>query len=511
MGSSGGIDQAIDRAITPIATSISEIVFYSVTVGGTEVPLVVAWLVAGALFTTFYFGFINIRGLGHALRLVRGLYDKPGQPGEVSHFQALTAALSGTVGIGNIANVAVAISIGGPGVTFWMILAGFLAMSLKLAECTLGVKYRRENPDGSVSGGPMYYLRRGFADLGWVRTGKVMGGFYAATMVVTCLGSANMFQSNQAYAQFVQVTGGTAGSWFADKGWLFGIVMAACVGAVTIGGIKSIGRFTEKVVPFMALLYVGAALVVIAMNFDALPFAVKAIITGAFTPQGVTGGAIGVAVMGFQRAVFSNEAGVGSAAIAHSAVRTSEPMSEGLVALLEPLIDTVIICTITALVITTTLYHHPELSQVDGGIRMTSTAFASRISWAPYLVTVAALLFAFSTIVTWSYYGLKGWTYLLGEGRRTTISFMAIYCGFVALGSTIQLRNVLAFSDAMMFLACAPNVLGIYLLAPTIKRELKSYFRRVAAAEGTRPTPAAARAGQTQSTPTTPARSKATD
>lgn len=482
-GNTPGIDQIINDAVQPLTNLISSIIFFTVPVFGAQLPLVVLWLIGGALFFTLYLGFINFRGFKHALRLIRGDYANPAHRGEVSHFQALATAVSGTVGIGNIGGVAVAISIGGPGATFWMIIAGLLGMSTKFIECTLSTKYRRYNPDGSVSGGPMYYLEKGLAERGYPSFGKIMGRFYALGIVIACLGIGNMFQSNQAFVQFVNVTGSTNHSWFADKGWLFGLVMALIVASVIIGGIKSIARVTGKVVPFMAIFYCLSALAIIGFNYEAVPFAIKAIVSGAFSAEGIGGGAIGVMIIGFQRAVFSNEAGIGSAAIAHSAVRTNEPVTEGFVSLLEPFLDTVVICTITALVIVTTLYYEPGFTQGLGGIEMTSSAFERNVSWSPYCIAIAGILFAFSTIISWSYYGLKGWTYLVGEGRLADMGFKFVFCVFVMLGCMIQLRAVLDFSDAMVFLICVPNILGLYLLAPVVKRELASYRQRIITGE----------------------------
>ncbi|MCZ6831295.1 MAG: amino acid carrier protein [Gammaproteobacteria bacterium] len=478
-----GIDEFVNAAIQPLTVVISSVIFFKVPLFGAQLPLVVVWLVAGAVFFTFYLGFINIRGFKHALHLTRGDYANPEDHGEVSHFQALCTAVSGTVGIGNIGGVAIAISIGGPGAAFWMITAGLLGMSTKFIECTLGTKYRRENPDGSVSGGPMYYLEKGLAERGLPGFGKAMGRFYALGIVVGCMGIGNMFQSNQAYVQFVNVTGGPENSWFADKGWLFGLVLALVVAAVILGGIKSIVRVTEKIVPFMAVFYCTCGLVILSMNYAALPFAFNAIITGAFSPDGVAGGALGVLILGFQRAVFSNEAGIGSASIAHSAVRTNEPVTEGYVSLLEPFIDTIVISSITALVIITTFYYEPNFTQGLGGIDMTSHAFERNISWSPYAIALAGILFAFSTMISWSYYGLKGWTYLVGEGRLADLSFKFVFCIFVALGCILQLSAVLEFSDALVFVICVPNILGLYILAPVLKRELESYRARLARGE----------------------------
>ena len=478
-----GIDEFINNAVAPLTSLVSAVIFFSVPIFGAEMPLVVLWLIGGAVFFTIYFGFINFRGFKHAIHLVRGDYSNPAHPGEVSHFQALSTAVSGTVGIGNIGGVAVAISIGGPGATLWLIAAGVLGMSTKFVECALGTWYRRENPDGSVSGGPMYYLERGLRERGIPRIGKFMAKFYAVGIVIGCMGIGNMFQSNQAYVQFVNVTGGIDNSWFSDKGWLFGLVIAGVVAAVVIGGIKSIARVTEKVVPFMAIFYVICALVIIGMNYEALPFAFGAIMDGAIHPQAVKGGALGVMIIGFQRAVFSNEAGIGSAAIAHSAVRTNEPVTEGFVALLEPFIDTVVICTLTALVIVTTLYYDPTFTQGLGGIEMTSHAFERNISWSPYTIAIAGILFAFSTMIAWSYYGLKGWTYLVGESRSADIGFKSVFCLFVVLGCSIQLSAVLDFSDALVFVICVPNILGLYILAPVLMRHLNAYRSKLASGE----------------------------
>lgn len=470
-----GIDDFINQSVQPLTSFVSSIIFFTVPLFGVDVPLVVMWLIVAAVYFTVYFRFINFRGFGHALRLIRGDFSDDKDPGEVTHFQALATAVSGTVGIGNIGGVAVAISVGGPGATLWMIIAGLLGMSTKFIECTLGTLYRHINEDGSVSGGPMYYLERGFADRKMPGVGRFIGRFYALGIVIGCLGIGNMFQSNQAFVQFVNVTGGSELSWFADKGWLFGAVLASLVGLVILGGIKSIARVTSKIVPFMAVLYCSSALVIIAMNYEGIPFAVNAIIDGAFNADGIAGGAIGVMIIGFQRAVFSNEAGIGSAPIAHSAVQTRQPVTEGYVSLLEPFIDTVVICTLTAMVIVTTFYYEPGFNEGLGGIEMTSAAFERNISWSPFLIAIAGMLFAFSTMIAWAYYGLKGWTYLVGEGHWASGGFKLVFCLFVALGCSIQLDAILDFSDALIFLICVPNIIGLYMLAPVVRRELKRY------------------------------------
>lgn len=485
-----GIDETINEAFQPVARAMVEFVFFSVPIGESELPLIVVWLVAGAVYFTVYLRLINVRGFVHAVRIVAGKEDvAPKAPGEVSHFQALTTAVSGTVGVGNIAHVAVAISIGGPGATFWLIVAGFLGMASKFVECTLGVKYRQMNADGSVSGGPMFYLDKGLAERRLPKLGKAMAWYYAVCLMLACLGAGCMFQANQAYVQFVNVTGGEA-SFFAQRGWLFGSAVAVLTALVIIGGIKSIARVTSRLVPFMALLYVGTALVVIGANYDGIPRAVYLIVENAFSPEGVAGGWIAVLILGFRRAAFSNEAGIGSSAIAHSAVRTAEPVTQGFVAMLEPFIDTVVICTITALVITLTVYDPGMVN--DGainGVELTSGAFASVIPWFPYLLAVVVMLFAYSTMISWSYYGLEGFIYIFGAKRWAKATFNTIFCVFVVIGCTTQLDAVLDFSDSMIFAMALANVLGLYLLAPVVKRELESYWGRLRGREGGTPEP----------------------
>jgi len=458
----------------PVADTVSSVVFYAVPMLGTELPLIVLWLILGGVVFTLHLRFINLRGFGHALALVGGRHARDGDPGEISQFQALTTAVSGTVGIGNIAGVAVAISAGGPGATFWLIVAGLLGMSTKFAECTLGVLFREQHPDGSVSGGPMYYLQQGLAQRGLPRIGRALGIFYACAMVFGCLGIGNMFQSNQAAAILIDVTGGRE-SFFADRAWLIGVLLALAVALVIVGGIRSIAATTARLVPGMALLYLVSGAVVLALNAAALPGAVVKIWTGAFTPEGLSGGVLGVMILGFRRAVFSNEAGLGSAAIAHSTARTARPVSEGHVALLEPFIDTVVICTMTSLVIVTTVYD-PSLSAAGlSGIELTTRAFASTLAWSPIPLSIAAILFAFSTMIAWSYYGLKAFTYLAGHGRRTELAFKLFFLVFVVLGSTIELEAVVDLSDALVFVVAIPNLLGLYLLAPRVRRELQAY------------------------------------
>jgi AGCS family alanine or glycine:cation symporter len=471
-----GIDERINIAIKPYADAVAGFVFSSFPVAGVQIPFVLVWLIVAATIFTFYFKFINLRAFKHGFELVRGDYHDPEAAGEVTHFQALATALSGTVGLGNIAGVAVAVSLGGPGATFWMILAGFLGMSSKFTECTLGVKYRDELPDGTVSGGPMYYLTKGLAEkgAGFAKFGKVLAVLFAIFCVGGSFGGGNMFQANQSFAQLVNVTGGDA-SWLADKGWLFGLVVAILVGLVIMGGIKGIARVTSKIVPFMAVIYVTAGLVIIFMNYSLIPSALLAIFDGAFTAEGISGGVIGVLFQGFKRAAFSNEAGVGSAAIAHSAVQTNRPVTEGFVALYEPFVDTVVVCTITALVIIITGTWDPSVDP-SAGVQLTSSAFESAFSWFPWVLTMAVILFAFSTMISWSYYGLKAFTFLFGDNRYTDTTYKLLFLFFVIVGSSMQLGAVIDFSDAMIFAMAFPNLLGCYFLLPVVKKELNEYW-----------------------------------
>lgn len=452
--------------------------------GSLGIPFIVIWLLFGAIFFTLKMGFINFRGFFHAIQVARGTYDNPDDPGEVTHFQALTAALSGTVGLGNIAGVALAISIGGAGATFWMILAGLFGMSSKFVECTLGVHYRKIDANGVVSGGPMYYLTRGLEEKGMPGLGKALAVIFAILCIGGSFGAGNMFQVNQSAVQLVTtlapLTGGED-SILNGRPWIIGALYAVFVGLVIVGGIRSITKVTEKLVPLMAFVYLSGAVVVIALNIGEVPSAFAEIVMGAFSTEGIAGGFVGVLVQGLRRATFSNEAGVGSAAIAHSAVKTTEPVSEGMVALLEPFIDTVVICTITALVIIVTDRHLANTG-VDG-ITLTSSAFASVISWFPYLLTVAVALFAFSTSITWFYYGQKAFLFLVGDNQLADTLFKAIYLLVLIIGSSMTLTAVMDFADATLLAMAIPNMIGLYILAPKVKGMLDSYRARVKSGE----------------------------
>jgi len=483
------LDAKVNAAFASVTGPFVSLVFAPIP--GTSFPWIVMWLVIAATIFTIYFGFVQFRYFKHSISIVKGDYSDPKDAGEVSHFQALTTALSGTVGLGNIAGVAVAVGIGGPGATFWMIMAGLMGMASKFTECTLGVKYRNEYADGTVSGGPMYYISKGFKELG-LPGGRFLAALFAIFCIMGAFGGGNMFQANQAHAQISGIVGDY-------PGWITGIIFAGIVFAVIVGGIKSIAQVTEKVVPFMAALYVGAAVIILIVNFDKIGWAFGQIFEGAFTGLGIAGGFVGALIQGFKRAAFSNEAGVGSAAIAHSAVKTKEPITEGFVSLLEPFIDTVVICTMTALVITisgqlivdpaTGLFVLNEagsaIQTVDGntGVSLTSAAFGNSISWFPFILAIAVVLFAFSTMISWSYYGLKSWTYLFGEGKTSELVFKVIFCIFIVIGAAASLGPVIDFSDAAIFAMAVVNILALYFLMGLVKKELNSYNARLKSGE----------------------------
>ncbi len=471
------IDQKISALFDPAANAVSFVIFYPIfTIKGVEVPFILLWLITAAVAFTIYLKFINIRGFGTALDIVKGKYTHEGDPGEVTHFQALSAALSGTVGLGNIAGVAVAVATGGPGATFWMALFGLFSMSSKFVECALGVKFRDVHADGSVSGGPMYYLKKGLAEKGMGRFGGFLAMFFSIMAIGASFGGGNMFQVNQAAQQFVNITGGS-GSFFGQNTWVFGLIMAVLVAVVIIGGIKSIAQVTEKIVPFMCGLYVISAIVVIVVNIEHVPAAFATIVNGALNGEALGGGLIGTLITGMRRATFSNEAGVGSASIAHSAVKTSEPVTEGFVASLEPFVDTVVVCTMTALVIVISGVY--EDKTIADGIALTSSAFATVIDWFPYLLSVAVILFAFSTMISWSYYGLKAWTYAVGESNLTITIYKVIFCVFIVIGASASLTGVINFSDGMLFAMSLPNLIGCYILAPLVKKDMISFRTRI--------------------------------
>jgi alanine or glycine:cation symporter, AGCS family len=469
---SAGIATVIGDFFSAVGVVFAGYVFATVEIFGTDIELIVIWLALPMLIFTAYFGFISLRPKSYrqALKIVKGHYRDDSAPGQVSQFQALTTALSGTVGLGNIGGVAIAISMGGPGALFWMIIIGFAAMSLKFAECTLGVKYREVHADGSVSGGPMYYLRNGLAARGLPKLGAVLAGTYALFAMPSIV---QFVQVNQAFSQFSAVTGYT-------NGLVFGIVLATATGAVIFGGITTVGKVTSKLVPIMGGLYVGTALIIILAHFTDIPAAIYVIITDAFASDSLAGGIVGSIIVGMRRAVYSTEAGLGSATIAHSAAKTHEPISQGMLALMEPFIDVIIIATMTALVIVITGAY--ELEGLND-IQMTSAAFGSVISWFPWVLAVAVILFAFSTIISWGYYLEKIWTFVLGESRIIVIGYRILFVVLIVPGAVMTVDQVIDFMDAVFFLMAVPNIVGLYILAPELKRDLKAYFARIESGE----------------------------
>lgn len=485
---------SVKEALNVLSAYITSFVFFpiSIQVGGmaqaVQLPIVVALLIGIALYFTFYFGFPNIKYLPLAARVLSGKYDNApdkaaakasGGDGEVSAFQALTTALSATVGLGNIAGVAIAISNGGPGATFWMMLAGFLGMSSKFVECTLGVKYREIDVNGKVSGGPMYYLKKGLATKKLGRLGGVFAWIYALVMIFAAITAGGMFQVNQATMQVIPIIANTMGIESQSIGLVFGIFMATMVGIVIIGGIKRIGKVAEKIVPTMVGIYILAALVILVLHFSSIDDAFVLIFKEAFNPSAVGGGVMGALVVGFTRGAFSNEAGLGSASFAHSTVKTQYPASEGMVALLEPFIDTIVVCTISALIIIIT----GTDCTVGSGIACTSAAFESVLPNFSLVLGLAAVLFAFSTMLAWSYYGLQAWNYLFKGNKNAGLIFQIIFCVAIVIGAIASLTAVVNIGTAMMFALVVPNMIGLLFLTPVVKEEVKRYVEAIRTGE----------------------------
>lgn len=475
------IEQQVDGLLEGPVTWFSNIIFFPITIGEVSFPFVVLWLIVAASVFTVYMGFIQFRGFGVALEAVRGKFSTKTDPGEISHFQALSSAVSGTVGLGNIAGVGLAVAMGGPGATFWMICAGLLGMASKFTECTLGVKFREIDENGVVHGGPFKYLPIAFKVFS-KPVAKVLTGVFAIAIMLFGVAGGGMFQSNQALAQVVNVTGGEESFFAGGVGSvIFGLVLIVLVGLIIIGGMKSIGRVTDKLVPTMAILYVASCLIVILGNIGHVPAAIGEIIGGAFSPQGVAGGVIGCMVIGFQRAAFSNEAGIGSSPIVHATVKTRRPVSEGFVAMLEPFLDTVVVCSMTALtIIIANAPSYGEAQAVAGegwdGVTLVSDAFATITPWWPILLTVAVILFAFSTLITWAYYGEKAWQYLFGRATATGWIYKIILFVFIMIGCLATFTQVVNFSDAALFACAFINMLGLYIMMPVVKREMKAFL-----------------------------------
>ncbi len=459
---------------------LAAVFFYDVMPGSADMPFIVAWLIVGAVFLTVRMSFINLRMFRHAYHILRGKYAVPGTEGEVSSFQALTTALSATVGLGNIAGVAIAIMIGGPGATFWMIVAGFLGMTSKFTEATLAQMYREVRPDGHIMGGAMEYLSRGLAEKGWAQTGKVLAIIFSILTIGGSLGAGNAFQVSQSLtAVKLQIP------ILVEQPWIYGVVMGALVAVVIIGGIRRIAHTAEAIVPAMVTIYVLACIWIILSNVTMIPDAVVKIITEAFTPAAGMGGLIGVLVQGFKRAAFSSEAGIGSAAIVHATAKVAYPVRQGIVALMEPFIDTIVICSMTALVIIITgVYNSPETTELVAnreGAALTAVAFGSSVSWFPIILSVSVVLFAYSTMISWSYYGERCWTYMFGES--STMAYRIIFIIFVVLGSVTSASNILDFSDLLILGMALPNFIGLYVLHGKVRQALSSYLLKLKSGE----------------------------
>jgi AGCS family alanine or glycine:cation symporter len=480
----GTVDSIFGKLVVGPMETILFFDFGTKSLVGTSVPFVVLWLLFGGLFLTIKMGFVNFRGFWHGIQLVSGKFDDPNEPGEVSHFQALSSALSGTVGLGNIAGVAVAVGVGGAGATFWMILCGLLGMTSKFSECSLAVLYRRVGTDGTVLGGPMVYLKDGLEKIGLGKLGSFLSVLFAILCIGGSFGGGNSYQIVQSL-NAIKMDPNLA--ILQDHPWIYGLIMVVAVGAVIIGGIKSIGQVAGAIVPFMCLAYMAMALVVIGLNYDKIPWAISQIFIGAFTPAGVAGGILGVMVQGVKRAAFSNEAGAGSAAIAHSAAKTDRPMSEGFVALLEPFIDTVVVCTLTALmVVITGLASDPQVQAMAAqsrGAEITLKAVTQNqgFEWFKYVLYVAVILFAYSTCISWSYYGERCFVFLFGN--RSSMLYRGLFLFFTFLGSIVSPTNILNFSDMLILSMAVPNLIGVFLLSGVIRKEMDSYWKSYKAGE----------------------------
>lgn len=473
-----GIDAQINEFFQPISDRAFSIVFYSFPFAGQDVKLILLWLVAAGVFFTFYLGFINFRFFRHAVDVAMGKYDVDTDDGRISSFQALMTSMSGTVGLGNIAGVALAVSVGGPGAVLWMMIMAFFGMSTKFAEVTLGVKYRvhaSKEHAKKISGGPMYYLRDGFKELGYPTIGKIMAVFFAVCCLLGGVGGGNMFQANQTFQQFYNITGGDAGM-LAGKGWLFGIVLAGLVGAVILGGLKSIASVSSKLVPLMGIVYVAAGFTVIGIHFHDIIPSFVIIFQSAFSPEAGMGAVLGTLLVGAQRAAFSNEAGLGTAPIVYAAARAHHPITQGMASMLGPFIDTIIICTITGLLIVISGAYQD--SQGMEGIALTSRALESGVSWFPHVLTISVFLFAYSTMIAFYYTAVKCLTFLTGESDKVEMIFKIVYCVCIVIGASVKLDNLINFTDAMFLSMAFPNIIGLYFLAPSIKRDLKDYTEK---------------------------------
>ncbi|MFT7824016.1 MAG: alanine/glycine:cation symporter family protein [Sulfurimonas sp.] len=472
----------MNEIFSTINELLGNILFFDILFGkveGTNIPFLVAWLIAGGVYLTVKMGFINLKMLKHSFHIIKGDYETKEDKGLIAPYKSLTTALSATVGLGNIAGVAIAIAIGGPGATFWMIIAGFLGMTLKFTEVTLSLQHREFLPDGTIMGGGMEYLSKGLANKGMVGFGKILAIVFAVFMIGGAIGGGNTFQVSQALGAI-----GNEVDFVKENPWVFGVVLATLTGAVILGGITRIADTTSKIVPLMVTIYIAASLWILIVHVDSIPAALAKIFTEAFVPTAVAGGMIGVIVQGFQRAVFSSEAGLGSAPIAHAPARVKYPVRQGMVALYEPFIDTIIVCTMTALVIVITGVWDPangytNLIEAQKGAALTAAAYGTVISWFPTVLSVSIFLFAFSTIISWSYYGERAWVYLFGS--KSSVIYKLIFLSFIIMASIVDTDIMVDFSFMLILAMALPNILGLYILSGDVKEELNHYLRKLKA------------------------------
>lgn len=472
------MDAFMDKHIAPVSDAVANVIFYPVNFFGSNVPIIIFWILFAGIFFTIFFRGVSIWGLKHAIDVVAKPVDKNSDEsnGEVSSFQALATALSGTIGIGSIAGVAISISIGGPGAAFWIFAGAILGMSIKFIEASLAVKYRRFNLDGTVSGGPMHYIAHGLTRKKMRWLGQPLSAIFAVLCIGGAITGGNMIQINQSAHQLILITGGEH-SFMSGYAWVFGVLIAILVWMAVVDGIKSISKITTILVPAMCFLYIGAGLVVIFANFVHIPHAIALIVKEAFAPHAVVGGVFGTIIIGLRRSVQSNEAGTGAAAIAYATVKTNEPISQGFVALLETLL-TGILCLLTSFAIVFSgILDQTQVGQISG-IELASSAFQSVISFFPYILSVVVILFALSTLISWAYYGQKAWTFLVGEGQKRNLTFNVIYCLFIIVGSAMNVASVINITDAMMIAMSVPNIIALYLLSPEIYADFKDYCKR---------------------------------
>ena len=470
------VNDFVENYVGRITDAIAAFIFTPISIFGAQVPIIILWILSAGIFFTFYLRGIPIWGFKNSLKVISGAKKDNGGDGEVSAFQALSTALSGTIGMGSIAGVAIAISIGGPGATFWILVGAIFGMSLKFVEASAALIYRTFNLDGSVSGGPMHYIAHGLTKKKMRWLGQPLSVLFASVFIGAALSGGNLIQINQTTKLLIDVTGGET-SFLASHAWVMGVSVAIVVGLITIGGIKSIGRVTEKIVPFMCMLYVIGGLAVVAVNYQHIPHAFAVILKEAFFPQSVVGGVFGTIIIGLRRSVQTNEAGTGSAPIVYAATKTKDSIAPGFVSLIEPLICAMM-CILTAFIVTVTGTYQTEPGQITG-IEMVSDAFAMVLPFFPKILTVVVMLFALSTIISWAYYGQKCWNFLFGEGFKRSLTFNIIYLVVIVIGSELNVKSVINIVDAMMISTSVPNIIALYILAPEIREELRLYCQKM--------------------------------